>query len=75
MTVRLDSALLARLTEAAANENEPLSTLARRAIVDWLERRGPRRATTLLNAAGSTSGSGRSATNANVRAAFRKRRA
>jgi len=74
LTVRLDSRLISRLEKAAARAHQPVSTLVRQVVTEWLDRVGPRRAVTLLAAAGSLSGSGSSATNANVHAAFRRRR-
>lgn len=74
LTVRLDARLAAQLEEAAARVNQPVSTLVRRAVAEWLEENAPPRATTLLGAAGSVVGSGIPATNANVRAALRKKR-
>jgi predicted transcriptional regulator len=74
LTIRLDENLAARLEREAARANQPVSTLVRQVVADWLERVGPRRATTLLTAAGALSGSGTSATNENVRASFRRRR-
>ncbi|MFZ5469141.1 MAG: CopG family ribbon-helix-helix protein [Myxococcota bacterium] len=74
LTIRLDENLSARLERAADRTRQPVSTVVRQAISEWLERSGQRRATTLLAAAGSVRGSGLSATNENVRAAFRRRR-
>ncbi|MFZ5469135.1 MAG: CopG family ribbon-helix-helix protein [Myxococcota bacterium] len=74
LTIRLDENLSARLERAAERSRQPVSTLARQVLSDWLERSGQRRPTTLLAAAGSLTGRGLSATNENVRAAFRRRR-
>lgn len=74
LSVRLDANLAARLEEAAERAQQPVSTLVRLVVSDWLDEVGSRRATTLLSAAGSLAGRGASATNANVRASFRKRR-
>jgi hypothetical protein len=51
-----------------------VSTLVRQVVSEWLDKVGPHRATTLLSAAGSISGTGVPATNENVRAAFRRHR-
>jgi predicted transcriptional regulator len=72
LTVRLDAHLAARLEDAAARANQPVSTLVRQVVTEWLDEAGPRRATTLLAARGSVAGRGISATNANVRTSFRK---
>lgn len=74
LTIRLDAELAARLERAAARAKQPVSTLVREVVAEWLGRSADRRATTLLAAAGSLRGRGQSATNENVRAAFRKRR-
>jgi hypothetical protein len=74
LTVRLDERMIARLEKAAARVNQPVSTLVRQVVADWLDQVGPRHATTLLTAAGSLSGSGLPATNQNVRASFQRRR-
>jgi len=74
LTVRLDARLAARLEDAAARANQPVSTLVRQVVTAWLDEAGPRRATTLLASQGSVSGRGVSATNANVRASFRRGR-
>jgi hypothetical protein len=73
LTIRLDAHLNARLEEAARSSKQPVSALVREAVTDWLARTGTTRAVTLLSASGSVKGSGQSATNANVRAAFRRR--
>lgn len=74
LTVRIDARLAARLEEAAARANQPVSTLVRQVVTEWLDEAGPRRATTLLAAKGSLAGRGASATNENVRASFRRAR-
>ena len=74
LTVRLDPTLAARLAEAAGRAKQPVSTLVRKVVSDWLDDVGSRRPTTLLKAAGSLAASGVSATNANVRASFRTAR-
>ena len=74
LTVRLDARLAARLELAAARANQPVSTVVRQVVTEWLDKVGSRHATTLLGAAGSIDGPGTSATNENVRAAFRRRR-
>jgi predicted transcriptional regulator len=73
LTIRLDAKLNLRLLEAARGAKQPVSALVREAVTEWLERSGSKRAVTLLSAAGALKGSGRSATNENVRAAFRRR--
>lgn len=74
LTVRLDATLAARLAEAAERAKQPVSTLVRNVVSEWLDEVGPQRATNLLGAAGSVSGTRVSATNAQVRASFRARR-
>ena len=74
LSVRLDARLAARLEDAAVRANQPVSTLVRQVVTEWLDETGPRRATTLLASRGSISGRGVSATNANVRTSFRKGR-
>lgn len=73
LTIRLDAQLNARLERVARAAKQPVSALVREAIAEWLDRTGPKRGVTLLAAAGSVKGRGQSATNKNVRAAFRRR--
>lgn len=72
LTIRLDEHLAARLEHEAARTKQPVSTLVRKVVSNWLDEAGKKRASSLLSAAGSVRGRGVSATNENVRASFRR---
>lgn len=73
LSVRLDPVTYRRLEATAHRTHRAVSTIVREAVSSWLAHE-PRRATTLLAAAGSVRGSGVSATNAAIRASFRRKR-
>ena len=74
LTLRIDEQLEAKLEAAALRLKQPKTALAREAVAKWLDRVLPRRADVLLAAAGAARGWGKSATNANIRKAMRRRR-
>lgn len=73
LSVRVDDALAAKLAEVADSTQQPVSAVVREALTRWLEST-PRKASTLLASAGSVTGAGVSATNANVRAKLQRTR-
>lgn len=73
LSVRLDATTFRRLEQTAERTRRSVSTIVREAVNHWIAQE-PRRATTLLAAAGSVKGRGTSATNAAIRASFRRKR-
>ncbi len=75
LTVRIDLTLAEEIAVLARQTNQPVSAVVREALSRHVAETQAPRATTLLRAAGSVRGEGQSATNENVRAQLRARRA
>jgi len=75
LTVRIDLMLAEQIAVLARQTNQPVSAVVREALSRHVAETQAPRATTLLRAAGSVRGEGQSATNENVRAKLRARRA